>query len=82
MYFVTSKRAGYVLFCMTPSGRAAIGLTEDQRVHLFERARDGTWATLREWPAGTRSHTDLMLVLGEHDEPDDPRGLLALVADA
>ena len=37
MYFVTSKRAGYVLFCMTPSGRAAIGLSEDQKVRLFAR---------------------------------------------
>ena len=79
MYFVTSKRAGYVLFCMTPSGRAAIGLSEDRRVHLFARTTDGEWQTLQEWETGTLSHTDLMLALGEHDEPDDPRGLLELV---
>ena len=79
MYFVTSKRAGYVLFCMTPSGRAAIGLTEDRQVHLFERGTDGSWRTMREWPVGTLSHTDLMLALGEYDEPADPRQLLALV---
>lgn len=79
MYFVTSKRAGYVLFCMTPSGRAAIGLTEDRRVHLFSRTADGEWQTLQEWETGTLSHTDLMLALGEHDEPDDPRRLLELV---
>jgi len=79
MYFVTSKRAGYVLFCMTPSGRAAIGLTEDRRVHMFARTADGGWDTLHEWDPGALSHTDLMLALGEHDEPDDPRGLLALV---
>lgn len=79
MYFVTSKRAGYVLFCMTPSGRAAIGLTEQRDVHMFRRATDGGWQTLREWPAGSLSHTDLMLALGEHDEPADPARLLDLV---
>jgi hypothetical protein len=79
MHFVTSKRAGYVLFCMTPSGRAAIGLTEDRHVHLLERSRDGEWRTLKTWEAGGLSHTDLMLALGELDEPDDPRALLDLV---
>lgn len=79
MHFVTSKRAGFVLFCMTPSGRAAIGLGEDRRVHLLERRPDGTWQTLREWEGDTLSHTDLMLTLGEHDEPATPAGLLELV---
>jgi hypothetical protein len=79
MHFVTSKRAGFVLFCMTPSGRAAIGLGEDRRVHLFERRPDGTWHTLREWDGDTLSHTDLMLALGEHDEPPVAAGLLELV---
>ena len=82
MYFVTSKRSGYVLFCMTPSGRAAIGLSEDRRVYMFVRAADGEWKTLREWEAGTLSHTDLLLALGDHDEPDDPRRLLELVPSA
>jgi hypothetical protein len=82
MYFVTSKRAGYVLFCMTPSGRAAIGLTENREVHLFERAQDGTWQTLRAWEAGAMSHTDVMLALGDHDEPSDPRRLLDLIPRA
>jgi hypothetical protein len=81
MYFVTSKRAGYVLFCMTPSGRAAIGLTESRDVHLF-RCASGGWQTLREWSAGTLSHTDLMLALGDHDEPEDPARLLDLVPQA
>ncbi|MEB2284150.1 MAG: hypothetical protein OZ922_05675 [Myxococcales bacterium] len=79
MHFVTSKRAGYVLFCMTPSGRAAIGLTEDRLVHLFERTDDGSWRILREWPSETLSHTDLLLELGEHEEPEDPRRLLQFV---
>ena len=82
MYFVTSKRAGYVLFCMTPSGRAAIGLTENRDVQLFRRASDGGWTELRSWPAGAVSHTDVMLTLGEHDEPDDPARLLDLVPPA
>jgi hypothetical protein len=82
MYFVTSKRAGYVLFCMTPSGRAAIGVMEDRRVDLFARTTDGGWDTLRQWDNGTLSHTDLLLALGEHEEPDDPRRLLKLVPTA
>jgi hypothetical protein len=82
MYFVTSKRAGYVLFCMTPSGRAAIGLGEDRSVQLFARTPNGEWQTIQQWPTGTLSHTDLMLALGEHDEPEDPRRLLDLVPHA
>jgi hypothetical protein len=80
MYFVTSKKAGYVLFCMTPSGRAAIGLTEKQKVQLFERVAGGAWNVLREWDAAERSHTDIMIMLGEHDEPADPKQLLDLIA--
>jgi hypothetical protein len=79
MYFVTSKRAGYLLFCMTPSGRAAIGLSEQHKVQLFERAAGGAWHLLREWDAGERSHTDLMIALGDCDEPADPKRLLDLV---
>jgi len=79
MYFVTSKKAGYVLFCMTPSGRAAVGLTEGQKVHLFERARGGDWTVLREWNASERSHTDILIALGDHAEPDDPKRLLDLL---
>ena len=82
MYFVTSKRAGFVLFCMTPSGRAAIGLAEDRRVHLFARESDGAWRTLKEWDSDSLSHTDLMLALGDHDEPDAPERLLDLVPRA
>jgi len=79
MYFVTSKKAGYVLFCMTPSGRAAIGLTEGQKVHLFERDASGEWRVLQEWDVAQRSHTDIMLRLGECEEPADPKRLLELV---
>ncbi len=82
MHFVTSKHAGYVLFCMTPSGRAAIGLTETRQVHLFQRLPDGSWQSLREWEAGALSHTDLMLALGDHDEPEDPQRLLDLIPKA
>jgi len=42
VYFVTTKRAGYALFCTTPSERAAIGVTDDQqRVHLLARTAAG-----------------------------------------
>lgn len=79
MYFVTSKKAGYVLFCMTPSGRSAIGLSEGRKVHLFERAPGGEWRILQEWDAAERSHTDIMIALGEREEPADPKDLLPLV---
>ena len=79
MYFVTSKKPGYVLFCMTPSGRAAIGLAEQQRLHLLERKSDGEWQILKEWPLDTLSHTDLLLALRNHDEPENPRHILNLV---
>ena len=69
MYFVTTKRAGYALFCTTPSERAAIAVTEDQRrVHVLERAPSG-WAVRRDWPVEEHSHTELMVRLAEHDEP-------------
>ncbi len=69
MYFVTTKRPGYVLFCLTPSERAAIGLTEDQRrVHVCARADDG-WRVHREFPVEEHSHTELMVRLGDVDEP-------------
>ena len=79
MHFVTSKRAGYVLFCMTPSGRAAIGVTEDRRTQLFERGADGAWQTFAEWAPAELTHTDLMLALGDHEEPRNARGLLELI---
>jgi hypothetical protein len=69
VYFVTIKRAGYALFSMTPSERAAIGVTEDQkRVHLLERAPDG-WQVRQDWPVEEHSHTELMTRLGPVEEP-------------
>jgi hypothetical protein len=47
----------------------------ESRGPSFERAQDGTWQTLRAWEAGAMSHTDVMLALGDHDEPSDPRRL-------
>ena len=69
MYFVTIKRAGYCLFCMTPSERAAIALTDDQRrVHLLER-RGAEWSVRQDWSVDEHSHTDLMVRLGRIPEP-------------
>ena len=76
MYFVTTKNAEYVLFCMTPSERAAVGLTEHGAVHLLARGTADAWQKLREWPATEFSHTEFMVALGKVDEPADPRGLL------
>ena len=78
MYFVTSKRAGYALFCMTPSERAAIALTEDQRrVHVLEHA-GAEWRVAREWPVEEHSHTELMTRLAQVDEPATVDELIAL----
>ena len=69
MYFVTSKRAGYALFCLTPSERVAIAVTDDQkRVHVLERTAGG-WEVRREWPVDERSHTEIMTRLAHVDEP-------------
>jgi len=78
VYFVTSKRPGYALFSMTPSERAAIGVTEDQkRVHLLERV--GTeWRVHRDWPVEEQSHTAFMTRLALLDEPATIDELLRL----
>ena len=69
MYFVTSKRAGYALFSMTPNERAAIGVTEDQkRVHVLERTGE-EWRIYSDWPVEEHSHTELMTRLALLDEP-------------
>jgi hypothetical protein len=69
VYFVTTKRAGYALFSMTPSERAAIALTEDQkRVHVLERTGE-SWTVRQEWPVEEHSHTELMTRLATCEEP-------------
>lgn len=79
MYFVTTKHPAYVLFAMTPSERAAVGLTEKQAVHLLVRGADGQWAVRREWDAQRFSHTDFMLAARDRDEPAQPEQLLDLL---
>jgi hypothetical protein len=70
VYFVTSKRPGYALFSMTPSERAAIAVTDDQkRVHVLERT-DREWRVTRDWSVEEHSHTDFMTRLARVDEPD------------
>jgi hypothetical protein len=64
---------------MTPSGRAGVGLTEDRKVHLFERTPGGDWHVLRAWDAARHSHTDILIALGDCEEPTDPKRLLDLV---
>jgi len=69
MYFVTTKRPGYALFCMTPSERAAIAVTDDQRrIHLLEHT-GAEWTVAQDWPVEERSHTDIMTRLGDVPEP-------------
>jgi hypothetical protein len=80
MYFVTTKRPDYILFCMTPSERAAIGLTEKQMVHLMVRpSRADEWRILCEWNTEAYSHTDFMAALHHVSEPADPQQLLDFV---
>jgi len=79
MYFVTTKHPAYVLFAMTPSERAAVGLTEAHVVHFLVRAADGTWQVRREWSGKQFSHTDFMLAVRDRDEPADPAQLLDLL---
>jgi hypothetical protein len=79
MYFVTSKRPGYSLFCMTPSERAAIALTDDQRrVHVLERS-GAEWKVAQDWPVEERSHTDIMTRLGDVAEPASAAELVKLI---
>lgn len=80
MYFVTVKRPGYVLFCLTPSERLAIGLADDQRrVQVLEQ-RGQEWAVLREWSVDEQSHTDLMRRLATVDEPATAAELIRIAA--
>jgi hypothetical protein len=79
MYFVTSKRPGYVLFSTTPSERVAVGLKEDQKQVQLLLREGSDWTVVREWPVDEYSHTDLMLALGEAEEPTQPRDVLKLV---
>jgi hypothetical protein len=54
---------------MTPSERAAVALTDDQKhVHVLERV-GAEWRVAREWPVEEHSHTELMVRLGAVDEP-------------
>jgi len=82
MYFVTSKRPGYALFCLTPSERMAVGVTEDQkRVHVL--ARDGNaWRVAQDWAVEEHSHTDLMTRLGRVEEPASVDELVRLALGA
>jgi len=80
MYFVTTNRAGYVMFSMTPSERAAVGLTDARVVHLLTRGtRAAEWTVLRSWKASDFAHTDFMVALHGVPEPADPTQLAALL---
>ncbi len=69
MYFVTSKRPGYCLFCHSPSERVAVGVTDDQqRVHLLERTGT-TWDVRRDLAMSEQSHTAILVRLRRVEEP-------------
>lgn len=80
MYFVTINKKPYILFCKTPSERAALGLTEKQVVQLLRRGSGpDDWQVFAEWNADDFSHTDFMSAMHYRDEPADPAGLLEIL---
>ncbi|MBI3786251.1 MAG: hypothetical protein HY270_22920 [Deltaproteobacteria bacterium] len=83
MYFVTTKLDGYILFAMTPSERAAIGLTEKQDVHILARpSDDASWQVIARWSAADFSHTDFMSAWHNRSEPSEAAGLLVVLPPA
>jgi hypothetical protein len=80
MYFITVGKKPWILFCKTPSERAAIALTEKQVVQLLRRG-PGTddWQVFAEWSADELSHTDFMSAMHHRDEPADPNQLLEVL---
>ena len=83
MYFITTKREPYILFCTTPSERAAVGLTEKQIVHFLVRSSVADdWVVRHQWSASDYSHTDFLAALHNVTEPDDPERLLDVLPSA
>ena len=83
MYFVTTKLDGYVMFAMTPSERAAVGLTEKQEVHLLVRSTDGaSWQSIARWNGSEFSHTNFMSAWHNAAEPADAADLLSVLPKA
>lgn len=82
MYFVTTKRPEFTLFCMSASERCALGLDEHQVVHFFVRGPAGDWQLVRTWNAKDYSHTAFMAGLRDRDEPVDPTELLKVLPAA
>lgn len=83
MYFITTKLEGYILFSMTPSERAAIGLTEKQEVHLLAQdAASNAWTVKARWSANDFSHTDFMTAWHRLDEPREVGALLEVLPAA
>ncbi len=84
MYLVPiGGQAGYVLFSVSPRGRAAIGLTEDGLVRLLAPgAGPGEWRLVHEWPAEAYSATDLLAQLAHTAEPERAEEILELLPPA
>lgn len=79
MYFVTTKREGYTLFCLTPNERFALGLTADETVHAFVRDPADGWKLVRDWRAADHPLTSFLAALRHTEEPDDTAAWLALL---
>lgn len=80
MFFVTTKHPDYVLFAMTPSERAAIGVTEKQEVHLLCRASlTAGWQVFAKWNGQDFSHTDFMVAWHYREEPSELAELLSVL---
>ncbi len=83
MYFVTIRQPGYILFAMTPSERAAVGLTEKQEMHVLLRdSLQSPWRVAAEWPVSVCSQTDFMGSLHHVSEDADPAKILERIPAA
>ncbi len=80
MVFVPVSWPDYEMACLTQRGHAAIGVTHAKRLRLL--ARDATtrvWRVLEEWPLDRLSHTDALVHLGAHPEPETAEEVLELL---
>jgi hypothetical protein len=78
MFFVPVMWTGYEVACLTPSGRAAIGVT-DEKVGRLLAHTGGDWRILYEWPVARLSHTEVLTHLGDRPEPPTPQDILLVI---
>jgi len=80
MFFIPVSWPNFEMACIAPNGRTAIAISESKRVQVLGRAgaRD-RWRVVREWAPERLSHTDIVLFLGSHPEPDSAEAVVELL---